>query len=103
MKQLPIKLRKNGFLYTQVLRCGPYYIYEQNYSSGLDQDNGEGKRLRFYEVIKPRIRPAESIKGQDYPEREVFPSDEDFGYTAWAYTSFEQAINKLMIMKGHKK
>ena len=104
MKNLPHKIRKNGFGYTQILCCGDYYIYEQDYNSGIDYPEGDTPlELRFYEVFKVRVRPVETIKGKHYSEREVFPSNCDFGTYAWAYPTFEMALNKLMKLKGHIK
>ena len=104
MKALPTKLRKNRFDYTQVRKDGEYYIYEQDYNSGIEYGEDDiPLELKFYEVIKPRIRPAETLKGKHYPERELFPGNEDFGTSAWAYRTLEMALDKLMKLKGHKK
>ena len=82
----------------------PFWVYEQDYNSGIEYNEGDSPlELRFYEVFKVRVRPVETIKGKSYPEREVFPSDEDFGKNAWSYCTFEQALYKLMKLKGHKK
>lgn len=103
MRTLPHKLRKNGFDYTQILKDGDYYIYEQDYNSGIEYREGDiPLELKFYEVFKPKIRPAETFKGNDYQEREVFPGNTDFGYTAWAFPTFEMAIDKLKKLNGHK-
>ena len=103
MRRLPLKLRKNGFEYKQIKKEGLYYIYEQDYNSGIDYGKDDTpKELKFYEVFKAKIRPAETFKGKDYPQREVFPSDEDFGTSAWAYRTFDEALDKLMRLKGHK-
>ena len=103
MRKLPKKIRKNGFGYTQILCCGDYYIYEQDYNSGIDYNEGDSPlELRFYEVFKVRVRPAETIKGKSYPKREVFPKDCDFGTNAWAYETLEMALDKLIKLKGHK-
>lgn len=104
MQKLPLKLRKNGFNYSQWLCCGDCYIYQQDYNSGINyKENDEPLDLKFYEVFRAKIRPAETIGGKPCPEREVYPSDEDFGKTAWAYRTFGEALNKLMKMKGHIK
>ena len=52
-----------------------------------------------YEVFIVQVRPKEKIKGVEYPEREVYPSSEDFGHTAWCFTDFRNAnmrFNKLV-------
>lgn len=102
MKRLPPKLKKNGFDYSKQLVCGNYYLYEQDYNSGIeDNEPGITLAVRCYEVFRAKVRPSELIKGKLYPEREVFPKDEDFGYTAWSIRDMGEALNKLMKLKGH--
>lgn len=104
MKELSLKVRKNGFDYTQVIHCGNYYIYEQDYSSGTEYGPYDiPKEIKYYEIFRVKVKSAEKIKGKYYPEREVFPGNEDFGYTAWTYPTLEKALYKLMKLKGHKK
>ena len=102
MKKLPPTIKKNGFTYTQIIFCGGCYVYEQDYNSGIKYQEGDTPgRIVCYEVFRARVSPAETIHGKQYPEREVFPKDEDFGYTAWAMRDMETAIRKLMELKGH--
>jgi hypothetical protein len=51
-----------------------------------------------FEVVKLRVAPHETIFGRDYPERELYPADEDWGQTGFtlpynqphlAYEAFE--------------
>lgn len=103
-RKLPQKLKKNGFNYTQILRCGNYCIYEQDVNSGINYGHNEAiKKIKYYEVFKIKVRPEEIIKGTKYTMREVYPSNEDFGISAWAYRSLDKAVEKLMILKRHKK
>lgn len=44
-----------------------------------------------WEVFKIKIAPAEEICGRKYPKREVYPCNEDFGKTAWAFNSEKRA------------
>ena len=47
-----------------------------------------------YEVFKIHIdEPRESF-GKQYPKREIYPGNEDFGRTAWCYND-EKAANKM--------
>ncbi len=48
-----------------------------------------------YEVFLVGILPEELIMGKPYPEREVYPSNEDFGSTAWCFTDFKRANMKF--------
>jgi hypothetical protein len=84
MITLPVKLRKNGFIYTQVLREGNKAIYEQHVTPDL----------KYFEVFIIRIRQEKIIAGKTIPAGETFPKDEDFGYTAWTFRDYDRALNK---------
>jgi len=102
MKKLPLIIKKNGFTYTQILCCGSCYVFEQDYNSGIKYPEGDTpKKIVFYEVFRARVRPTETIHGKQYPKREVYPKDEDFGVTAWAIRDMGKAVKKLMELKGH--
>ena len=48
-----------------------------------------------YEVFKIKIAPAGmSQREQFYPEREIYPNNEDFGKTAWTYRTLDKAKRK---------
>jgi hypothetical protein len=89
MNTLPLKLRKNGFNYTQVLRDGNKAIYAQSVTP----------KLTYFEVMIIKSRPEEVIKGKILPEREVFPGNEDFGYTAWTCMTLERAMEKYNLLE----
>jgi len=84
-KPLSPTLRKNGFAYTLVLRDEHRAIYWQHVC----------ENCQYYEVFKIRIRPETIFKGKPIPEREVFPTDSDFGITAWSFPSYEKALQKF--------
>ncbi len=84
MIPLPLKLRKNGFNYNQVLRGLRSCLYRQRLIEKIDA----------YEVFKIRIRSARYIQGKFLQAKERFPADEDFGKFAWTYTNFENAKKK---------
>ena len=82
MTQLPDTLRKNGFDYVLVHREGNRAIYRQQ----VDEE------LQYFEVMRIKIKPASIFKGVSYPEREVFPSDEEFGTSAFSCRTLESAM-----------
>lgn len=84
IKTLPLKLRKNGFDYTQVLRGRRTCIYAQTVS----------KEITYYEVFHIKISPKKIICGHTIEERERFPHDEAFGYWAWTFSTWERALEK---------
>ena len=81
MITLPLKLRKNGFEYTQVLRGKRCCIYEHQVSDSVTN----------YEVFLIKIRPERKIGKSIIPEHEAFPHDEAFGYWAWTIRPYEAA------------
>ncbi len=93
MKPLPLKLRKNGFDYVQVLRGEKSCIYEQW---------GQGN-LIAYEVFLIRVRPRRKIKETWLEASEKFPADEDFGYSAWCHKTWEGAIERFNKLEKRAK
>lgn len=49
-----------------------------------------------FEVFKVQVSPQSDVFGVTYPEREVYPGNEDFGKTAWCYRNKEKAHQKYM-------
>jgi len=47
-----------------------------------------------YEVFKIVIAPAQIVFGKSYPKREVYPGNEDFGFTAWCFHDETTAYKK---------
>jgi hypothetical protein len=85
MKTLQETLRKNAFDYRLIERTEVKAIYEQS-------DNGE---LIAYEIFKIKIVPECILGGNIIESHEKFPSDNDFGITAWTVgTNFESAMDK---------
>jgi len=91
MRPLPRNFRRNGFTYTRVLLIGRSVIYKQQVTP----------HLAYYEVFWIRVRPEEELFGKTIPEREVFPSNEDFGTRAWAYPDLGQAVDRLLEINSH--
>jgi hypothetical protein len=85
-KPLPLKLRKNGFDYTQVLRSGKVYIYEQRVT----------ENTLYYEVFLHRISLEKLIKGKKLPSKIKYPHDEAFGTWAWTYKDLDKAMRKFL-------
>lgn len=86
MKRLPIETEKNGFQFTQIERNDTAAIYRQHRGSIVS--------TVAFEVWKIRIAPEGDVFGKHYPEREVPPSNEDFGTWGWTFGTIEDARNK---------
>jgi len=53
----------------------------------------------IWEVFRIKIRKAEEEFGKQYPEREVYPGNEDFGQTAWCFNNRENALKRYNSLK----
>lgn len=74
MRKLDRSVRKNGFHYNLIERTSNKAIYSQGF---------EGKIIG-HEVFKIEVVKETVLFGKAIPEREKFPSDNDFGVTAWS-------------------
>lgn len=45
----------------------------------------------IYEVFEVKVKEATTLFGRSYPKREAYPTNEDFGYTAECFSSYEAA------------
>jgi len=81
MKQLDNTIIKNGFTYELVKRNSYKAIYKQ-----LLDGEFISYEIFFIKVLKPSI-----CFGKDLGLREKFPSNEDFGYTAWSTRDYNRA------------
>lgn len=97
LRKLPEKLKKNGFEYRLVKRNESRAIYSQHTRLGqivayevFDIKLGDLRRAkkRWADLRKENFNPEEF---EEFYER--FPSDEDFGKTAWTYPILELAQN----------
>jgi hypothetical protein len=75
----PLKLvyRKNSYIHRQIFRTDTTAIYAQ-------LDNG---RIIAYNVFKIKIQKKKESLGKIFPHKELYPSNESFGSTAWAITN----------------
>lgn len=72
---LPLEIKTNGHLYKLYMVQDNVYIYRQ-------LDKKEGITVG-YEAFISHTRPNEVIQGKEYPERHVYPTDNDWGHRAW--------------------
>jgi hypothetical protein len=84
MKLLSEKIKRSGYTYELLKRTDKAAIYKQI------PDEVESTKV-YYEVFKIRISKAKVMFGVELPEKEKFPSDEDFGKSAWTCTTLERA------------
>lgn len=93
MRKLDSSVRKNGYTYNLIERNDFKAIYSQHLVCG---------KVIGHEVFKIQIGKESELFGKLIPEREKFPSDNDFGVTAWsvgvdlnkALSRYNQLTNK---------
>lgn len=71
---LPLKIKKNGFLFFQLIRTGNFAVYRQI----------KNNRIIGYEVFKIRKIKESSFFGKHYPAQEMMPGIECFGLDSWS-------------------
>lgn len=86
IKVLPETINKNGFIYILVTRTPQKALYMQTLD-GI---------LIGYEVFLIGIRGAQnsSLLGKLINATERFPSNENFGKTAWSFMDLQNALHK---------
>lgn len=52
-----------------------------------------------YEIFKIKKEKAREMFGKQYPDREVYPGNEDFGKTAWCFSNQKNALEKYNQLK----
>ena len=90
IKSLPLKLRKNKFNYTHIIRGEKACIYAQEVT----------KTVTCYEVFKIKVIPERKVYGRIIKAHEKFPHDEAFGYWAWSYRDYDKALEKFNKLEG---
>jgi 5-methylcytosine-specific restriction endonuclease McrA len=85
--QLPEEIKRGGFLYKLVERTELYAIYSQNDPGGCIKGGFEVFRV-CSRVNHGTFAKKDLPQGQEY---EYYPSDEEFGSSAWSFTTIEFA------------
>ena len=75
MQKLQDVFRKKGFTYTMIDREEKKAIYSQHDEYG---------KLIGHEIFFVQITKESEAFGTVFPERERYPTDNDFGVTAWS-------------------
>ena len=99
MIKLPKNISKSAFILKRYERQGKYAIYEKILKSEYvvfraKHDLLEGDVTIGWEVIIVSQKEAGEIMGRQYPKREVYPGNEQFGSHAWTFNDFSDANRK---------
>lgn len=96
LKQEITRRKSDVFVYRLIKRNQFVALYGQWYTEG------DEPKLVCYEVFMIRRQKESSrlLKGKmiHYAEKELFPKDEDFGYTAWAINDIKRATDKFDVL-----
>ena len=87
-KPLPIRFRKDGFNYRQVMRDGNAAIYEQTWNGCLEPSIS-------YELIRIRRREGFQINGRFVEPGEVYPNSKVRGVDGFTLTDKDAAFAKF--------
>lgn len=94
MKTLPITFTKAEWHHEQIAREGLRAIYKRWKDSSP---------APHYEVILIKEGKEFTIKGEDYPATELYPSANDFGVRGWTYPTLERSQQKYKELKPPTK
>lgn len=92
METLNTTIRKNGFVYELIERSEYFAIYAQ-----YIEDEIIAYEVFRIKIQKPRVGKFAGVEIQ-FVEKELFPSNEDFGYTAFTCRTLEKAEARLKEM-----
>jgi hypothetical protein len=84
-KPLPVEITQN---------CGHHYhqVWRNNHAAVYEQRNAFGVHLGYEAIAIKRAEPCH-VFGKDYPAREVYPSNEDWGTLAVSVTDLDRALD----------
>jgi hypothetical protein len=82
---LPIELTQNG---------GHHYrqIWRDDYAAVYEQRNAFGAFLGYEAIAIKRAKPCHAF-GKDYPARELYPCNEDWGTLAVSVSGLDRAMD----------
>lgn len=94
MQKLPVYFKKYGYTFKLIVREAKKAIYAQ-----YDND-----QLMAYEVIKIRVRPQRynAFLKRNEPEREIYPSKEQWGIMGGTYKTWKKAMEKYSELENNK-
>jgi len=90
MKRLDTEIKTNGHYYKLLRRSEEVALYRQYHP--------ETGQLVGYELFRIKTRPLEIISGKEYPSREVYASQSDWGVSAWTLSgnmTEAEALNRF--------
>jgi hypothetical protein len=84
MNTIQPSFTERGFNHREIERKGEWRLFERR---------GQGKA--HWEVVRIRIAQPFTVRGVEYPLREVYPNSEAWGIDGFTYTVLDSARRKL--------
>ena len=91
IKPIPASFDYDGYRHELVERDGNRAIFQKFRPVGFDHS---------FEVVLIEYRGAEKIGLNEYPAREVYPRNEDWGRKGWTCMTLNEARKKMKTIKG---
>lgn len=85
MEKLKKEYNKNGYRHKQIRRTDKAAIYVQY----------NGDRFITYNVFKIKVQQPRLAVGKEFSKKEVYPSNESYGYSAWTAYTLDRAEHIL--------
>lgn len=92
MNLIPSAFTERGFSHREIERKGEWRLFER-------QVHGKA----HWEVVRIRIAQPFTVRGVEYPLREVYPNSEAWGIDGFTYTVLDSARQKLETIAGQRK
>lgn len=94
MRKLPKFFNKYGYSFKLVVREAKKAIYAQSYND----------HIVAYEVVKIRVHTPRynAFLKRDEPEKEIYPSSEQWGTMGWTYKTWKKAMGKYSELGNNK-
>jgi len=89
MKLIPLEFKYDGFSFKQLERVGNIALFEKTHPSA---------DRKFYEVVKIKISPDQTILGKFIPEHEKYPASSEWGELGWSYSILSEAQKQLLLL-----
>jgi hypothetical protein len=93
VRKLKLVIKKNSYVYSQLLRNEKFAIYGQ-YDPSINKVIAF-EIFRIYLIKRMQVKIPEKNFYMQAGIYEKFPSDSDFGKTAWSFTDYERAKKRF--------
>lgn len=86
LRELPQEFEKKGVKYTQIEKNDTFVIYRCKNLEFEDE---------YFELFRYRLQPPHPYSNEDYDMIEAYPTENQFGLSAWCCSNIE-CVKKVM-------